>query len=197
MQKGLMMLLALAGTCAPMLAQADSRQDVVNQLARCAVLTDDRQWLECYYGAAQPMRAQLGLSPAPQANMDVLKASAIPTRVAPAAGVAAAPVLAAPAPARSGPPPMPRRSGLLDFWGGDAVVANAPVKDYDLGGSGFTVTLADGQVWQQTPEDAAAHPASWRDPASSMHVTINQGAMHTFNLVMNDENVQHKVRRIH
>jgi len=194
MRKGLMMALSLAGAVAPALAQADSRQDVVNQLARCAVLTDDRQWLDCYYGAAQPMRAQLGLSPAPQADMSVLRAptmTSIPTRVAPAA--TAAPAMAA---VRKGPPPMPKQGGILDLFGGDEVVHNAPVRDYQLGGGGFTVTLADGQVWEQTPDDATKSPVSWRDPASSMHVTVRRGAMRTFNLVMNDENVHHKVKRV-
>jgi len=91
---------------------------------------------------------------------------------------------------------MPKRSGLLEVWGGDEVVRNAPVRDYQLGRDGFTVTLADGQVWMQSPDDAAKHPVSWRDPASTMHVTISQGALHTFNLVLNDENVHHKVKRL-
>jgi hypothetical protein len=29
-----------------------------------------------------------------------------------------------------------------------------------------------------------------------MRVTISQGAMHSFNLVVNDENLHHKVRRV-
>jgi hypothetical protein len=29
-----------------------------------------------------------------------------------------------------------------------------------------------------------------------MRVTIRQGAMHSFNLVLNDENLHHKVKRI-
>ncbi|HEU4551053.1 MAG TPA: hypothetical protein VFS01_15240, partial [Rhizomicrobium sp.] len=50
----------------PQAAKADPRDDVVAGMMHCAVITDDRQWLECYYGAAQPMRARLGLPPAPQ-----------------------------------------------------------------------------------------------------------------------------------
>lgn len=175
-------------------ALADPRQDVVNQLARCAVLTDDRQWLDCYYGAAQPMRAQLGLSPAPEAGMSVLHQplSSIPTRVVPAPtpAVAAAPV-------HQGPPPMPESGGIWNLLGGKELADNAPVRDYQIGSNGFIITLADGQVWEQTSADASQHPVSWRDPPSSMHVTISQGAMHTFNLVLNDEKIQHKVRRTH
>ena len=92
---------------------------------------------------------------------------------------------------------MPRTSGLLDFVGGTDLVVNAPLKSYDLSGDGFTVTLLDGQVWQQTPDDASKRPVRWREPAGSMRVTISQAAMHTFNLVVGDENTHHKVKRIH
>ena len=62
---------------------------------------------------------------------------------------------------------------------------------------GFIVTLVDGQVWKQTEEDASKFPVDWHDPASSMQVTITQGALHSFNLVMSNESRHHKVTRIH
>jgi hypothetical protein len=181
-------LVACGALSAPTAALADARQDVVAGVARCAALADDRQWLDCYYGAAQPMRASLGLAPAPQAQVKLLAAQ--PQRTA------ALPATVARAAVRTGPPPMPRRSGLLDVWGGDDVVNNAPLKSYELGSDGFTVTLLDGQVWQQTPDDASKRPVRWREPAASMRVTISQAAMHTFNLVVGDENTHHKVKRI-
>ena len=64
---------ATSGALVPGLALADAREDVVSGLTRCANLTDDRQWLDCYYGAAQPMRAWLGLSPAPQSQLKLLQ----------------------------------------------------------------------------------------------------------------------------
>ena len=76
------------------------------------------------------------------------------------------------------------------------MVHNAPIQSYQVKRSGFTITLPDGQVWRQTEEDAAKFPVSWSDPASSMRVTITQGALHTFNLVMGDETQHHKVTRI-
>jgi hypothetical protein len=187
--------LAIACGLAPLPALADPREDVVNGLARCAVLTDDRQWLDCYYGAAQPMRAQLGLSPAPQAQIQLLQQVERP----PAYGAAVAPQPRLPstvarATVRTGPPPPPKRSGLFDLWGGSDVINNAPVKSYQVGRDGFTVTLPDGQVWQQT--DADRNPANWHDDAGSMRVTITQAAMHTFNLVMNDQNQHYKVKRV-
>jgi hypothetical protein len=156
-------------------------------MTRCAALTDDRQWLDCYYGAAQPMRAWLGLPPAPQSQLKLLQTQPMP---------AALPSTVTRAAVRTGPPPRPLRSGILDMFGGDAVVQNAPIQSYDIKGGRFTVTLPDGQVWRQTEEDASKFPVNWSDPASSMRVTISQGAMHSFNLVVGDENEHHKVARI-
>jgi hypothetical protein len=187
MRKLVLVGLVVCGALSP--AMADPREDVVSGLARCAALTDDRQWLDCYYGAAQPMRATLGLAPAPQAQVKLLSAQPQHAVALPATVTRAA--------VRTGPPPMPRTSGLFDFVGGSDLVNNAPLKSYELGSDGFTVTLLDGQVWQQTPDDASKRPVRWREPASSMRVTISQAAMRTFNLVVGDENTHHKVRRIH
>jgi hypothetical protein len=178
---------AVGGALAPGLALADAREDVVSGLTRCASLSDDRQWLDCYYGAAQPMRAWLGLSPAPQSQLKLLQTQPQPT---------ALPATVSRAAVRSGPPPMPRKSGIMDVFGGDDVVNNAPIQSFVVKNDGFVITLPDGQVWKQTDDDAAKHPVSWRQPATSMRVTISQGAMHSFNLVVNDENLHHKVRRV-
>src|SRR5215467_12191266 len=45
---------------------ADTRDDVVSGIERCGVIHDNRVWLDCVYGAVQPMRAQLGLQPVPE-----------------------------------------------------------------------------------------------------------------------------------
>ena len=187
--------LAIACALAPVPALADPREDVVNGLAHCAVLTDDRQWLDCYYGAAQPMRSQLGLAPAPQAQIQLQQLVQRPPAYGASAAVKPLPATIARATVRTGPPPPPRRSGLFDLWGGSDVINNAPVKSYEVHRDGFTVTLPDGQVWQQT--DAEKNPANWHDDAGSMRVTITQAAMHTFNLVRNDENQHYKVKRVH
>jgi hypothetical protein len=182
------------GAGMPGLVQADAREDVVRDMTRCAAFTEDRQWLECYYGAAQPMRAWLGLPPAPQSQLRLLQglpqgATAAPSPVLPATVTRAA--------VRSGPPPKPRTSAVFDLFGGSDVVNNQPIQSYDVGRDGaFTITLPDGQVWKQTDDDATKHPVRWRQPAASMRVTITQGAMHSFNLVVNDENLHHKVTRV-
>lgn len=190
MHKAILATLFLGWVLQPLSVLADTREDVINGMTRCAVYTDDRQWLDCYYGAAQPMRSQLGLPPAPTSQLKLLQ---IPQ------GPAVATVLpdtVTHASVRSGPPPPPKRSGIFDVFGGSDVVNNAPIQAYEVTAKGFTVTLPDGQVWKQTEEDALKFPVRWSAPASSMRVTITQGALHTFNLVMEDKSQHHKVTRI-
>jgi hypothetical protein len=67
----------LAAACAVLIvpAQARPRDDALSGAFRCAAIGDSRQWLDCYYGAAQPVRAALGLAPALAAQ---LKLAAVP-----------------------------------------------------------------------------------------------------------------------
>lgn len=195
MHKAVLAALVAGMGMAPVPVLADPREDVVNGMTRCASLADDRQWLDCYYGAAQPMRSQLGLPPAPAAQLRLLQMQTTAPAAAPAPPVAL-PATVTRAAVRSGPPPMPKRSGIFDVFGGSDVVNNAPIQSYEVTAKGFTVTLPDGQIWKQTEEDASQFPVDWRDPASSMRVTISQGALHSFNLVMGEETRHHKVTRI-
>ena len=58
---GLAALPALSGA-----ALADSREEVLLRLPRCSAIGEQRQYLDCYYAAVEPMRAELGLAAAPQ-----------------------------------------------------------------------------------------------------------------------------------
>lgn len=241
-------------------AAARPRDDALAGAFRCAVIGEARQWLDCYYGAAQPVRAGLGLAPALAAQVGLAKAPpaggaatevatrdevmaraagcmrvaaerawldcyydfatpmrarlglAVPVQAAhpaPPAPVMAAPMPPAPQlasaappprPAPSGPPPMPRSTGLFNGMFNDTrpVVHDAPVKSYSIAKSGaFTLTLADGQVWEQIDEDQIYHPARWRQRAEEMRVTISPNAMHTFKLVVAGETKFYKVHRTH
>jgi hypothetical protein len=160
------------------------RNEVVSAAAACMRVTGDRPWLDCYYAAAMPMRVQMGLS-APQTA----------TRPAPVPQIASTPRPATPA----GPPPMPRKTGLFSgiLSNPKPIVRNVPMQSFVLDDKGaFTVTLADGQVWEQLAEDEIYHRARWRKPASDMLVTITPDAMHTFLLTLSDEGYIYKVRRI-
>ena len=61
-----MMVLAAGILASVASAQADTRDDIIAAIQRCGVIHDNRVWLDCAYGAIQPMRAQLGLQPAPE-----------------------------------------------------------------------------------------------------------------------------------
>lgn len=60
------------GGAAPPVTPADARASVRAASMRCDSITDERNWLNCYYGAAQPARADLGLQPAPQSQQDLV-----------------------------------------------------------------------------------------------------------------------------
>ncbi|HET7084872.1 MAG TPA: hypothetical protein VFI23_08885 [Rhizomicrobium sp.] len=130
-------------------AKADPRSDVLNTAAQCNVFTNYRQWLDCYYGAAQPMREILGLPPAPSAQVKL-----VPSAGAPAARVPApVPVAARPA------------AGTDDY------VPRQHLADYSFDTNNrFTVTMENGTVWQQLKEDSIA--AKWRAPPQNYSATI-------------------------
>lgn len=169
------MLAALASV-----AQADTRGDVLSGIARCGAIADDHTWLNCIYGAAQPMRGQLGLPPAPPSQ----------TSLVPAAS-AASPHFSSPAPAAA----EPKESGgfFSRLLGGEAVITAMPLSSYRFDTQGlFIVTLANGQVWEQR-DGPLVH---WQRPASQYVVTISKGAVGSFNLTIAHESVQYKVRRV-
>jgi hypothetical protein len=165
------------------------RDEVMSVAANCIRVAGERPWLDCYYAAAQPMRVQLGLA-APQ--------------TLPRPASVFAPQLASAAPATaprtpSGPPPMPRNTGLFTGMFNEVkpIVRSMPMQSYTLDRNGaFTVTLIDGEVWTQAAEDEVYHPARWRKQAEQMLVTISPGVMHTFNLKVEGEIHSYKVRRI-
>ena len=127
-------------------ALAGPREDSLAGVSRCAALPDDRTFLDCVYGAMQPMRAQLGLIPAPAAQQRLVPPS-----------YQAAPRFTAPPSAQAAMPPAQPGSanttgGLLDnvFKGSSGL----RMASYSFDRRGlFTVTLSDGTVWKQDPGD--------------------------------------------
>jgi hypothetical protein len=183
-------------------AIADTRNDVLERLTYCNAYADGRTWLDCYYAAAQPERAELGLPPAPQATTF----EPLFHRPAPSGS------LASPAPAGtsdggggflgllSADRVPPEQFGLTNARPGpgpnvDRIVDR--MANYSLAGGKFTVMLANGQVWRQTDGPAA----NWRSTPANYTVTITHGALRTFNLRVqngpNAENTLYKVERIH
>jgi hypothetical protein len=174
---------------------ADTRDDVLSAIARCNVIHDNRVWLDCVYGAQQPMRSLLGLPPAPEYQQ----------RLVPAPGTVSAPAIAAPrpptpvsAPAQtaSGPAPVHRgRAGFLgNLFGANPPVAVARMASYRFEKSGaFVVELDNGQKWRQA--DVEAGTANWNRPASSYIVTVTQGAFNSYSLRTSDSSRTYRVER--
>jgi hypothetical protein len=183
-------------------AAADSRDVAKDRMARCDDIVQTRQYLDCLYAALQPLRADLGLAPAPQATTY-------------------APLFASNAAPRPSPTSESRQGGSLGFidrlitgevFIGGTMVApeqfglkNAkpgrgenvdhivqPITSFTLRSNGFDITLANGQVWTQQGFDDAR--AQWKK-TDSLVATISYGASGTFNLSVGD-NVLYKVRRI-
>ena len=129
----LIILPALLALTAP--ASAGPREDTRAGISRCAALPDDRSFLDCVYGASQPMRSRLGLPPASEAQQ----------RLVPPAYAAS-----------SAPPSAPRVAARLavpkDNTGvlGNVLGANTTpgwLETYTVDGKGlFTVTLSNGEV---------------------------------------------------
>jgi len=157
-----------SGAMAP--DDARVRDAVLANALRCYAIADERPWLDCYYGAAQPMRARLGLSPAPQK--------------------AAPPAMAGPVPAQ----PLDRfPQGPAIPRGSSQVVS--PMTAYSFSKvRNFTVTLANGQIWRQLSGDP--NYAHWKKPATSYVATIDHGAFGSFNLQVKDTPGVYKVERI-
>jgi hypothetical protein len=67
----LLLLLAVPAIARP-------RDEVMINVYRCAAQASTRVWLDCYYGAAQPQRAALGLASAPPAQVALVTNSPAP-----------------------------------------------------------------------------------------------------------------------
>ena len=143
-----------------------ARDDVLANVQRCAGFTDNRTWLNCYYGAAQPMRAQLGLSPAPDSQVSLVGTAPVP----------APPPMNSASAGKSGGGWFGGITGIFDSGtnsSADSDFGTGAMKlaSYSYGKDGlFTATLADGEVWTQSPyDDLRAH---WTGQAASYTVMV-------------------------
>lgn len=164
----------------PALAEP-TREAVMAGAERCDGIADNRVWLDCFYGSAQPMRSLLGLPPANPAQVRLVPPpGAEPRRVASAR-------------------PQAQQSGGL--WA-DLVASTKPeasnvaMTKYEFTRSGaVTVSLADGQVWRQLDSDLTR--ARWKRPAGDYRVDISSGQGDTFDLrVRGEKGIVYRVRRV-
>ena len=184
-------------------AMGGARQDVLSGAIRCGGGADDRQWLDCYYGAAQPMRAQLGLAPAPQAQQAMARPVApaqaapppapyAPLPPAPYSRLASAPPPAQPVPQRTAPTRMPPGPDFIDgLFGSNPVVTKGRIASLTTNKAGyFTATLDNGQVWEQTSGDIP----NWRRDPTTFNVTVTRGMLRTFNFQVEGDPHHYKVK---
>jgi hypothetical protein len=171
--------IALAAFCLDMFATtaiAGPREDVMDASARCAAITDDRQWLDCYYGAAQAMRARLGLSSAPASQMALV-----------------------PAPGKAPQPraqiAQPAQEGFFErLVAHDELNREPQMVAYDFDKAHrFTVKLSDGTTWRQSLNDT--HRAAWTRPPASYRVLVSKGHDGTGILDAND-GFHYEVQRV-
>ena len=134
-------LLALAAVLSSPPVLAGVREDVLAAMQRCAVIPDDRTWLDCTYGAQQLMRSKLGLVPAPEFQQRL---------VPPATTMAPPPPTAVSAVPRATPPAR-NSGGVMSLFSGHSQAVTVSVLvgvRYDSQGA-FIATLENGQVWHQ------------------------------------------------
>jgi len=189
--------------------EARARDDVMVGAYRCAAIADSQQWLDCYYGAAQPARAALGLPSAPPHQLALMSSppaggqpSDVPLRDQVIAGATGCYSLTAdrawldcyygaaqPLRARLGLTPAPQGSSQAmmmppppqTFAAGRSRTVSARMTAYSLDHNGiFTVTLDNGQVWHQLSGDTTF--AHWNKPAPAYRVTISPGLLGSYNM---------------
>jgi hypothetical protein len=164
-------------------ASAGTREDILSRAARCSAIADDHTWLDCYYGAAQPMRSHLGLPPAPESQTLLVPSGA--NQMTPAPQMV------------TNPPPAPQKNDggvFSNLFGGSMVLNRVPATAYTFDRNGmFKITLADGSVWQQVESDDSF--AKWREPANHYLVSITTGSLGSFNLQVQGDNKSYKVKR--
>ena len=119
--------------------EATPRDDLLSGISRCVSIIDERMFLDCIYGAAEPVRAELGLPPASPAQIRLVPPAAANTTAPPA------PVTAT----------KQSRGFFATILGsGKVETPLMPMASYSFNRGGFfTVTLKDGEVWRQVDGD--------------------------------------------
>jgi len=165
-------------------ALADTRDDVVAGIERCGVMNDNRVWLDCVYGAVQPMRSQLGLQPAPEFQQ----------RLVPPVQMATAPALA-PRTSTARPPAPRKKPGFFSNLLNAPPLAISKMASYRYEKNGaFVVALENGQQWRQT--ELTAGTISWSREPASYTVTITEGAFGSYSLRTSDNPRTYKVELV-
>lgn len=155
--------------------------EVLERTGHCGILPEGQAWLDCFYGAAEPARQALGLTPAPQA-LQFQQVYAEPLSKT-------APIVASKKEDDGpslfnvfhSPKVPPGRFGLIGAKPGPGLNVDRIVDriaNVRVSSTGFVVTLANGQIWKQVDTT----PASWHAHNASYTAIITHGAFNTFYL---------------
>ncbi|HSC60983.1 MAG TPA: hypothetical protein VLC29_07100 [Rhizomicrobium sp.] len=199
-----MKMRAIAVTTAGLLAiacgaaQAGPRDDVLDAMGKCAALTDDKARLGCYDAVAPRLRDALNQPPETLSHPPTPEeqkswfgfslgdwfGNTVPPSGQTTPGQFGADRLppATPTTAANGAPAEPQ---VLDS-------ITAGVSDYSINPFGkFIVFLDNGQVWKEVDADIAHF-----NKGAANTVTIERGALGSYNLRINDGNKVFKVTRV-
>ncbi len=213
---------AAAFLLAPVTAEADPRQDIVDGMAKCAVISDSIDRLSCYDALYPAVRAAQREAPSVAAAPAAPPAEA--AFGAPPSSVVAAPVMAPSAPAA--PPAAvvdnrpwydpgrivglsPSAQTKPEQFGGEnlappppppgQVAADQPldsiaatVSDYSFNPYGKFIVVLDNGQIWQQLDSDIAHFIK----GVKNSVTISRGMLGSYNLVVNDGSAMFKVRRL-
>jgi hypothetical protein len=180
-------LLFLSVLCASP-ALAGPREDSLAGISRCASLPDDRTFLDCVYGAMQPVRGELGLPPALPAQQRLVPPvdpSLSRNIQPPRAQASMTPV----------PPAQPAPAGDSGLFGGMFSSGGLHMASYTFDKRGlFTVTLSDGSVWRQDAKDT--NFAHFAGKASNYPVTLHPGDFGKARMDVRGEDGPYLVERV-
>ena len=178
-------------------ACADTRDDIAAGIQRCGVIHDNRVWLDCVYGAIQPMRTQLGLQPAPEFQQRLVPPAQVgyAAPAQPATAPAPPSPYAAPAPPARAATRQRKRAGFFSNLLNAPAVAVSKMASYRYERSGaFVVALENGQQWRQTGVESGT--PSWNKAPGSYTVTVTEGAFGSYNLRTSDSPRTYKVEPV-
>jgi hypothetical protein len=176
---------------------------VLSGALKCAIIGDDRKWLDCYYGAAQSLRTALGLTsasdgqlrlfeeptagPIPPGSQDIRAGDLSNAFSCPRVGddkdwlncfYAAAQPMRAHLGLAAAPAYTPRSAIDAGAIGGTAIVSQEVhgirLRTYSFDHAGIvTIALENGQVWKQIESDS--NFAHWHGKPDTYVARITKG----------------------
>jgi hypothetical protein len=152
----------------PAVQDIELRDDVLKSALECNRTAQGRAWLNCFYAAAEPARARLGLT----SQMPASQTKTATGGITP--------------PSDFGLTPKPAKTSK-------SISARMTAYVFDRNHI-FTATLDNGEVWQQITGDDQL--ADWNKPASAYAVVISRGALGSYNFRVVKSGGLYKVRRV-